>query len=1578
MDQSTRDKTMFTPQPGADVGYMSYPLRVVLISATGMFTLALPTEVKGHFRFQDENGLDADFPLYIEASRGEWVAFSERRGVYLQKWGREEQAAHVTLSDKMVARVKMDGEEILLLYVEAEHPGDRVFYPYYIEERMDYTIGRKPDRDIYYLNGTVSREHARLHWEDGSWFVYDDGSTNGVFVNGKRVKSSRLKNGDSIFIMGLYIIMGSGFIAMNNANDRVTINTPRIRRVLSQNEVYYPRCAPRTTVPATFDRQPRKLIKIPAPDIEIDMPPMQLSPSKVPLLLRMGSPMVMGGRAIATGNIISAVTGLVFPALTQGLTEKDRKDYESKREVRYQEYLMEKSKEIEAECQEEQRLLNENYPELPKALRFATTRQRLWERRRSDEDFLKIRMGSGRVPMLAEKRYTARRFEMEPDPLSVKMYELAEKEEILENAPVMLDLRADHTLGVYGDTTAAIRLLRNLILQIALTHSYDEVKIILMGEPEQLGDLDFVRYLPHNWDDDRTIRFFAASMSDAQQIGSYLSKQLEDVVNADNPAKLLQDKPAYVIFALSKKLFDCLEILKSVLRTGNYCGVSMIAAFNGAPKECSKILDLQSQKYKVIDLMHPEEEDQPFTQDYYDILEAQNSLRELMRTKLKIGSQLYELPNTLTFLEMFGAGMVEHLNPMKRWKDNNPVKSLSAPVGVGTDGKIFTLDLHEKRQGPHGLVAGMTGSGKSEFLITYILSMAVNYSPDEVAFILIDYKGGGLADAFVDKARGIHLPHIVGTITNLDGSAIQRSLMSINSELKRRQAVFKQAKSDTGEGTMDIYDYQKLYRAHRVSEPLPHLFIISDEFAELKSQQPEFMDELISTARIGRSLGVHLILATQKPGGVVNNQIWSNTKFRVCLKVQDRGDSVEMLKRPEAAELKQTGRFYLQVGYNEFFALGQSAWCGAAYAPQEIVQTENDDSVQFLDDAGQTLLSVKPKTEVRSTDMKQLVAIVQYISDLAKQEGIHPRPMWEEPLPAKLELAELAEREKQAREGELPPSKKEIKALMGMVDDPERQSQFTMYQDMLSFNNLAVIGTSGSGKSTLIRTMLTSLTDAYTPEQLNCYILDLSNGALSPFAKAPHCGAYLTEKSESDFNRLLDMIKKMIEERKALFAASDVSGFEAYLRVKTIPLILVIVDSYHNLNVFNHGTELMSSFNNYLRDGGNYGIRFILTCNHYNDLNTRVKQEVDGHIALRAKDRFEFTDILGARVVNTPPEMPGRGMCLVEGRALEFHTAMLDCDQNDQDRASQLRQRSNDLAERYRDLPPARPLPMVDNEQTYASFAADYEPGRIPLGYSIQDMRPVALPLKQMYDLSVYFGNPEGVAPVLRNILSAAGKSGMQITVLRRKTDSVFAASDSEAVPPELRSSIRMMDCVPESVKELDEFYLGEMKERNKIRDEYCAAQGIPLTEKGRVKTRRAAGYLREHTVPVLLLIESFADLCALEMTDVQKGEFSAFFSQTKAYNFYFIGGFYPDDPGSLSGEMLMAAFNREELLLFFGGRYDKQRMTNLPGDYKRIEKVNPKYDRFVMKYRDEYYPMYMPCGSLKKENVDPDEEPII
>ena len=212
----------------------------------------------------------------------------------------------------------------------------------------------------------------------------------------------------------------------------------------------------------------------------------------------------------------------------------------------------------------------------------------------------------------------------------------------------------------------------------------------------------------------------------------------------------------------------------------------------------------------------------------------------------------------LTFFDMLRCGNVAQLNALVRWKSSNPVKTLAAPLGVNKDGSLLHLDIHQKAHGPHGLIAGTTGSGKSELIITYLLSVAACYDPLEVGFVLIDYKGGGMSDTL--KA----LPHVVGVIDNLGGrQSIHRAMVSITNELKRRQRIFKETGERLTMKNLDIHEYQGLYRAGKVDEPLQHLIIVSDEFAELKQQEPEFMDDLVSAARIGRSLGVHLILATQ-------------------------------------------------------------------------------------------------------------------------------------------------------------------------------------------------------------------------------------------------------------------------------------------------------------------------------------------------------------------------------------------------------------------------------------------------------------------------------------------------------------------------------------------------------------------------------------------------------------------------------------------------------------------------------------------------------------------------------------------
>ncbi len=1554
-------------------------VRVILIEQYGtLHTMWLSDTREGRYRFWEDTREGGSLPIYIEGENGRWSAHVGKGAVFRTADGND--GHEKILYDNMLEKIYYRGLTYVL-FAEMKREEEHQMIPYYIEGQTEYRIGRRPDSHICYPCETVSREHALLQKRGPYWYIIDNDSTNGVYFNGRRVKSARLRNGDMVFIMGLMILMGSGFIAVNNRNGRVRINTPDIRRIYDYDSFIYPQYTAAAD-DGLYDRQPHKQVKISPDEIEIEMPPMPLYANKIPLLLRMGSPMVMGGRALMSGNLAMTLTSLIFPALTQGITEKERKEYEEKRTVMYRKYLAEKIREILKEKNQEEQILNECYPELSRALQSALTRQRLWERQKRDSDFLNIRIGAGSFPMIAGKKYQERKLELEPDALTEEMYKLAEHTVLLEKVPVTLSLKMDFITGVLGTHQNTRKLLAHMAMQLVLTHSYDEVKLVLLLDAEDVPVFHQMRYLPHNWDNDYNIRFFASSQSDALLISEYLSRELESVRDKDRKKQAEGKMPAYVVFALSKKLFECVEVFQELLVEKEYGGVSVVAAFDGIPKECSKIIDMR-EGARLSDLIRPEVPEQEFTLDLCDQRTADAGMQALMQTKLKMDSQAYLLPDALTFLEMYGVSRVEHLNPLKRWEDNNPVKSLSALIGTGTDGRSFTLDLHEKRQGPHGLVAGMTGSGKSEFLITYILSMAVNYSPDEVAFILIDYKGGGLADAFENKENKIHLPHLAGTVTNLDGASVQRSLMSIKSELMRRQRVFKEAKTKTGEGTMDIYDYQRLYRSKKVSQPMPHLFIISDEFAELKQQQQEFMDELISAARIGRSLGVHLILATQKPGGVVNDQIWSNTRFRVCLRVQDRGDSMEMLKRPEAAELKQTGRFYLQVGYNEYFALGQSAWGGADYIPQDEMPAEQDNTIQFIDNTGQTVLDVKPYVKKGQAQGKQVAAVVRYLSDLARREKLMPRSLWMQPLPDMIELSALA---KQVKE----PDTQGIHALIGMTDDPEYQRQFPLFLPLLDFHNMLLAGASGSGKSTFLRTMLYSLVSRYSPQEVNYYIIDLSDGALSGYKNTPHCGAYLTDENEKDVGRLLKFIHDIIVHRRKLFAQAEIMDFDVYRRMHPLPLILVIVDGFMNVKNLNGGETYFLMFQDYLREGAGFGIRFVLACNHDNEAGAKSKQELDYRIALQAKDRYEYGDILDVRCMYVPPVRNGRGICVQEGRPLEYHTAMLDCDQPQQKQAELLRKRLSYLMQRYTDDMPAERFPMPDFDQDYADFCTGFQKARIPLGYSLADMKMTAVPFQQLHSMSLYFGNPKGVIPVFRNLLTAAEKNHMNVCVVRRQTvsedgksaNSIFDGNAEDYAASGFKGNLTVYDCTKDQLAILSDRLMDEIKARNVLRDEYSISQGIPLERKGRSK--KAAKYIREHALPLLVMIESFADFCMTCRDEDGSGEselegmYRVYFNQMFGYNIYFAAGFYPEDNSKASRSSLFELYNPYDFLILFGGRFNKAQIPNLPYEVTKIDAVQTEYNRFWLKYREVFYPMIMPCGQLQEEIEDEDEAGIL
>lgn len=1547
--------------PDQENGVYSYHL-TLFSDADEMCELWLPKEPEGHFRFSDEP--EHRF-LNIYAKDGHWVAACKRPAYFLGAPLTD--STETILKDADFLNICYDERSYKLL-VEKVTRQRSIFRNYDMLPELEINIGRDPENEIFYQGPFVSRKHAVISRHDGKWSIKAHNETYGIYVNGERQTFCPLHLGDVVYIMGLKIIIGHCSLAINNGLGAVSVH-PRILQenpVIRSGHSRYYNEEQTDNDNRFFNRAPRKRRESTQKVITVEGPPMSMSQKQMPLMLRMGSSMVMGGAAAMAGNFMTLITSVMFPFLSSKFTEAQRKEYEQLRLTKYTEYLEQKRQEILDAIKCERRELNEKYPPLNAVISVGRS-EHLWERRPSDSDFLQLRLGTGSRFLSTSIEYPARRFELETDELEEKMYQLVESPYKVDNAPIVLPLLDAFICGVQGRREKVISFVRSLVTQIAVHHSYDEVKMVFLLKKEELSQLEDLRYLPHVWDDMRGTRFVATNEAEAYTVGEYIKSQLADEENDKKDIqKILRKRPYYVVFALDKKLFEGHEVFKQLLQEDQNPGVSVVTAHEALPKECQRIISLQGQQNNTCTTMGVDGgEDEVFSTEELTKEQFHNVMHLLANTSLKQIDKAQAMPKLVTFLEMFKVGGVEQLNPLKRWRENNPVKSLAAPVGVGEDGSTFMLDLHEKRQGPHGLVAGMTGSGKSEFLITYILSMAVNYHPDEVAFVLIDYKGGGLADAFENPRTGVKLPHLAGTITNLDGASIQRSLMSIESELVRRQKVFSEVSKNFDEGSMNIYTYQKLYRAGKVSKPMPHLFIVSDEFAELKQQQPEFMDKLISAARIGRSLGVHLILATQKPSGVVNDQIRSNTKFRVCLRVQDRSDSQDMLKRPEAAELTDTGRFYLQVGYNEYFAMGQSAWCGAAYEPQDTVPVQRDDAVEFLDMTGQVVTKNKPKVKKTSSGMTQIGAVVQYLDSLAQNQNIQSSKLWEEPLSAKIEYADLAAEYGKTIGG--------IAALIGRADDPMRQTQLPLCLDMMSFHHMALIGLAGSGKSNFFKTMLYSLVMKHTPEDVNFYILDLSGGMLSVFKNMPHCGGYLTKENESDFDRLLGLVQDIVEERKKLFVDAEVYSYDDYVRIHRLPLVLVILDGWTNIYDFAKGQQYSLGISKYMREATNYGVRFLFSVNHLNEFSSKVNQEFDYKIALQAKDRFEYNDILSLRNAIVPPEIPGRGLCDIGGRALEYQVAIPYCELNAQEQAAHIRADLQERATQLRGCEAAKGLPVVDAKMEYADFCASFALDRIPLGFSMQTMQPIAMPLQQLHTMSMYFGNPIGARSVIFNILSAFRREKAEVFILRRTSGTIFDRSGEMKLQALYGDRYSIWDTTVENVPKLFELLVTEYipKQRVPYRNEYCEHHGIPATDKGR--TVKAAKYIRSKTTPLLVLFESFVDLVAAD----KEGVFADVFGMLRGFNIYFAGCFYPEDE-SISANRVFRSFSQDDFSLLFGGKFHKQWITSIPSEFRSMEKVNPNYNRFVLKYRSECHRMVMPCGELISTDTDPDEKEII
>lgn len=1199
------------------------------------------------------------------------------------------------------------------------------------------SIGRTANNNICFNNQYVSQNHASLEFGPGHMNVIDQKSRNGTYVNRKAVQNQKLNIGDSIYILGMRIIYCGDILAINNPDERVTIQSPNLIE-------YHPGSLAAAGYSKNVDnvedevwehvdyfyRPPRIKNDIETYELRIDPPPSNQNKDEMPMIMLIGPSMTMGMASIATGcfavsnalaqgDVSSAMPSIVmsismllgtlmWPLITRTYQRRLQEEREAKRQRQYTGYLGHMASTIEEEVHRQERVLCMNDVSSEDLFSGVLRRdQSMWGRINRHPDFLSLRLGTGELPLHAKLQFPEQRFNIEDDNLEASLFELKDRHWVTQSVPICVPLADRRCCGIYGKRSALIPYAQNLILRLAATHAYDEMKLAVLYSEDDSEAFSFTRYLPHTMNAERTQRFIATNTEEVKA----LSVMLDQVIESRKaiPENEVEDEVHFVFLCLDKKLSTQAEYIRRVLECKKSLAISVLCFYDrleDLPKECDAVVSLDENGLSSLTMID-DSANPPimFRPDIPAACDIQGMTRIMANTEIDIRGTAFNLPTKLSFFEMLDIGMVDQLNLVNRWKSNDPTKSLAAPIGVDRYGDLFYLDLHERSHGPHGLVAGMTGSGKSEFLISYILSMAINYHPYEVAFILIDYKGGGMAKSFDN------IPHTAGVITNLDGNGITRSLVSMKSELHRRENIFREVSAQFGISNIDIYKYQKLYREGKVEVPLPHLIVISDEFAELKAEQSDFMRELTSTARVGRSLGVHLILATQKPGGIVDDQIRSNSRFRVSLKVQDNGDSMEMLGRPDAAALVETGRFYLMVGNNESFELGQSAWAGAPYYPSVQTIKDKDDAVSVVNTLGQVISEANIDRFAHVRDpKKQLDVITNYICKVSEEEHIISWKMWLPPIPGEIYLDELIEKYKVTDERGFI-----LNPVIGEYDLPAKQAQNVLRLPITAGGNIIVYGSPGNGKEMFLEAMCYSLMKYHTPSEVNLYILDFGAEMLRRLTLAPHVGDVILSYEAEKIGNLFKLMMGKLQTRKKKLSefGGDIQLYNSTAE-DTEPNIVVIIN---NFAAFAELYENHLDTVNYLsREGSKYGIYFVLTSSGINGVKFNLRQNFSQLFCLQMNSTDDYSSVVGKTEGLLPENHKGRG--IFRPTPIELYEFQVGGVTREENKYAVLSSFCEELSRKYPNVRAQRVpiLPEVVDEAFVAANVVTGDLSRVPVG----------------------------------------------------------------------------------------------------------------------------------------------------------------------------------------------------------------------------------------------------------------------
>ncbi|GAB3575491.1 type VII secretion protein EssC [Leifsonia lichenia] len=1049
----------------------------------------------------------------------------------------------------------------------------------------------------------------------------------------------------------------------------------------------------------------------------------------------------MGATTMIMGNNPLMLIGMGLASIltasftvSQYVTEKkEAKASALQVEEDYTRYLVRTVADVSRAYDDERRVLLYQQPS-PQQLAEMVDRYdpRIYERQRFNKDFLSFSLGLSDRPSLV--KVSSDVSEKDASAHGKHVTELAAGFRTQRDVPTPIGI-SGQTIGLVGPPEVVTDYVQSLLFQTAFFHSYRDVNFVsLLSREAYAKTWNTWRLLPHFKLQELNMRglIHTEKLRDVVLNSFYQLLQKRVQLRKDAGTQKPQFAPHYV-FTISDDRFLAGHGINELLAEDmSELGVTVIWCSEDAkllPETVTALIQAPHQVRGELVTNNSVYVATPFI-PYALPEDLEHSLRRLSNLN-HLEVEKNAVPESLSLLDQYEVKSVEDLQIADRWSRAEPNKSIASMIGWRGKADYVHWDLHERAHGPHALVGGTTGSGKSEFLTTYLIGLAINFSPEDIGMLIIDWKGGGIANT-LDR-----LPHFMGAITNLDGAGTARALASIKAELNKRQREFAVY------GVNSINAYMSLYKQRHdpkpfvtyPTKPLPHLVLVSDEFAELKANVPEFLDELTSVARIGRSLGVHLILATQKPSGVVNDQIEANSTSKIALKMASEQDSNELLKTADAAHITNPGRGFLKVGQNEVYELFQSGYAGVPYDPDAVVTERIDERIYRINDVGQYELFYDPDEEVTqgkdTSDLpSQLDAIIDSIEHIFQSDDALTTPdkPWLPNLPESISTPE-------PRQG------RGLSVPLGMLDIPARQAQETYEFDLARAGHTALFGSPGYGKSTVLQTLVMNLAKANTPEQVHVQLIDFGNNGLLPLRDLPHVADIVTLEEAEKLDKMLGAIADLLATRKQLFKEAGVANLEQY-QAKTrldLPIVLNVLDGYDNLTGNDARRDAIDNLLlQVLREGAALGVYLVMSASRVGGVRMNMLSNISTKLCLYLNEESDLAQLMGRERL-MQDDTPGRGQVLVNAPiAIQFY--LPSSGENSSEALSALEAQVTALDDAWEGARPAR-IPMVPRELTpevFTRFAAhDSAPNTVLLGLNKGDSVPETFELFRGNSLAI-------------------------------------------------------------------------------------------------------------------------------------------------------------------------------------------------------------------------------------------------